>query len=190
MDVKLNVQNRIKSKKGATLSEMMLALLILVLVSVVVAQGIPAVRNAYNKVTSRANAEVLASTTLSVIQSELSVASNVETASDDRVLAFENPSTGRWESIGNLTEETDGIYLICYNGIDTTSVNTDISYPIVSKKAQVGLYTTIDKITYKNGVFTLYNLKVCNKTGNVLATIGTESGSDRLYHIMCYNYNE
>ena len=112
MDVKLSVQNRIKSKKGATLSEMMLALLILVLVSVVVAQGIPAVRNAYNKVTSRANAEVLASTTLSVIQSELSVASNVETASDDRVLAFENPSTGRWESIGNLTEETDGIYLL------------------------------------------------------------------------------
>ena len=64
-----------KNKAGFSIAELLVAILILSMVSVVVAGGIPVARDAYNKITVAANAQVLLSTTLSSLRSELGTAS-------------------------------------------------------------------------------------------------------------------
>ena len=50
--------------QGFTLAETLLAVLILLLVGVIMTTGIPAAKNAYEKVVVASNAEVLLSTTI------------------------------------------------------------------------------------------------------------------------------
>lgn len=63
-----------RSSAGFTLAETLMAILILMMVSVIVANGVPAARNAYDKVVVGANAKVLLSTTISALRDELSTA--------------------------------------------------------------------------------------------------------------------
>ena len=60
-----NLKRRLRSKKGFTLAEVFIALLIMLMVSAVVAAGIPAASKAYDKTVTAANAQTLLSTTLS-----------------------------------------------------------------------------------------------------------------------------
>ena len=55
---------------GFTLAETLLAVLILLMVSSIVAAGIPSARRAYEKVVLASNAEVLLSTTITTLRHE------------------------------------------------------------------------------------------------------------------------
>ena len=59
-------KSKLKDSRGFSLAETLLAVLILLLVSVVVATGMPAVTNAYNKVVLGANAKTMLSTAVIV----------------------------------------------------------------------------------------------------------------------------
>ena len=61
------IRKKLHSSKAFTLAETLLAVLILLMVSTIVATGIPVARNAYEKVVLASNAEVLLSTTISFI---------------------------------------------------------------------------------------------------------------------------
>ncbi len=69
---------RRKGNSGFTLAETLMAVLILLLVTGIVAAGIPLAVNAYNRVVDGANAQVLLSTTMTRLRDELGKASGVE----------------------------------------------------------------------------------------------------------------
>ena len=64
----LKLKKRLKNQAGFSLAETLLAVLIMLLVSVIVANGIPVARNVYNNVIVGANAQVLLSTTVTALR--------------------------------------------------------------------------------------------------------------------------
>ena len=66
---------KIDNKKGFSIAELLVAILILSMVSIVVAGGIPVARDAYYKITVSANAQVMLSTTISSLRNEIGTAS-------------------------------------------------------------------------------------------------------------------
>ena len=68
---------KIDNKKGFSIAELLVAILILSMVSIVVAGGIPVARDAYYKITVSANAQVMLSTAISSLRNEIGTASAV-----------------------------------------------------------------------------------------------------------------
>ena len=90
------IVKRLKKKNnetGFTLAETLMAVLILLLVSSVIAAGIPAAANAYTKAIDAANAHALLSTTVNALRSELCNAWSVKLSDNDSVIYYKS-STG------------------------------------------------------------------------------------------------
>lgn len=66
------------NKKGFTLSETLASVLILILVVTIIGGGIVVVKNAYQRITLKANAQVLMSTAITKVSDELKFAENIE----------------------------------------------------------------------------------------------------------------
>ena len=75
-----SIKRKLKSQKGFTLAEVLITVLILLMVSSVMAGGIPAAANAYTKAVDAANAQALLSTTVNALRSELSNAWDVSSS--------------------------------------------------------------------------------------------------------------
>lgn len=78
MKFREKIKRKLNSKEGFSLTELLLAVIILLLVSVVVAAGIPAAREAYENVVLASNAEILLSTTISTLRNEVGSASDLD----------------------------------------------------------------------------------------------------------------
>ncbi|MBQ7614288.1 MAG: type II secretion system protein [Butyrivibrio sp.] len=78
MELRERIKKKLNSKAGFSLTEMLLAVIIMLLVSVIVAAGIPAAREAYENVVLASNAEILLSTTISTLRNEVGSASNLD----------------------------------------------------------------------------------------------------------------
>lgn len=94
----MRIRKKLKSSKGFTLAETLLAVLILLLVSVIVANGIPAASNAYRKTVLAANAQSLMSTTVAALRDELGTAWDVS-VSDNKVTYY-SADTGNRSVLG------------------------------------------------------------------------------------------
>lgn len=70
-------KGKLKTASGFSLAETLMAIIILLLVSAIVATGIPVAKNAYEKVVLAANAEVLLSTAELSLRNELGTASDI-----------------------------------------------------------------------------------------------------------------
>ncbi len=82
------------NQKGFSLAEMLMAILILLMVSVIVATGMPAARNAYEKVVVGANAQTMLSTAVTVLRDELGTAWEVNVPSTNDSVSYFNANTG------------------------------------------------------------------------------------------------
>lgn len=67
------------NKKGFTISETMVSIMILSLVVAIIGGGIIVVKNSYERITLKANAQVLISTTISKVNQEFRFAEDIET---------------------------------------------------------------------------------------------------------------
>lgn len=85
---------KLKSRAGFTLAETLLAVTILLLVSTIVATGMPAAKDAYEKVVLASNAEVLLSTAVSTLRDELGTAWKVEKLADNSGVSYFSADTG------------------------------------------------------------------------------------------------
>ena len=65
------IENRLKEPSAMTLTEMLAALLILSMTAVAIAGGVTAVKNAYQKVTQKAEAQQILSATAELMTAEL-----------------------------------------------------------------------------------------------------------------------
>lgn len=89
----MKARKKLNSRAGFTLAETLLAVLILLLVSTIVATGMPVARTAYEKVVLTSNAETLLTTAVSALRNELGTAWKVEQPSNNHVTYF-SASTG------------------------------------------------------------------------------------------------
>ncbi len=89
---------KLNNRAGFTLAETLIAILILLMVSSVVAGGVPAASNAYYKAVDGANAQVLLSTAATALQDELATARDIKQSVDDS-LTYYSRDNGRESSI-------------------------------------------------------------------------------------------
>lgn len=123
-----------KNRKGFTLSEVMIATLIILMVTAIVAQGIPLAQRAYVKVVDSANAQVLLSTTATVLRDELGTASMVETAASS--VTYASGKTGVPKTLNaNTNIGASGVGLVS-NGLSEKQ-NMEITFDSVAVSGNV-----------------------------------------------------
>ena len=160
----MRIKEKLKNRSGFTLAETLLAVLILLLVSVIVANGIPVAQNVYNNVIIGANAQVLLSTTVTALRNELGTAQKIEIDSNNNIIYYK-AEIGAYSMLSpDLVDDGkhQGIQLLeyVYEKEDQTADkkiwepipngdNTRTSYPLVSNAASnKDLYITYSA---KNG---------------------------------------
>ena len=155
------IKRKLKDRRGFSLAETLLAVLILLLVSLIVANGVPAAVAAYEKVSLGANAKVLLSTTISALRDELATATSVE-VTDATTVTYYGADKGAASEIS--IEETDGIPVIKlkeYASADPTDFEGETAIygttvikdrNLVSAKAATNdLFVTYQSISYVPG---------------------------------------
>ena len=139
---------------GFTLSETLVAVIILLLVTSTVALGIPVAVNAYEKLVTNANAQVLLSTTMTCLRDEIGTANDLSYDGTTLNYTSSNGSKSRIYLAGG----EEGIYLKEYIGI---SDSADFDHPLVSREAaNKNLYMTYTVESYRDGVLKLKDLAV------------------------------
>ena len=164
---------KLHGQSGFTLAETLLAVLILLMVSTIVASGVPAARNAYEKVVLGSNAQVLLSNAVHALRYELGTAAEVTVDVDGTTITYISANTGAQSQI-SLNDE-NGIMLREYYDPKTSSPEPR---RLVSE-ASGGTKGTLDKLTVKyelvipeidpekkNGFLRFTNLAVYRNSGS------------------------
>ena len=118
----MRLRQKLKNQTGFTLAETLLAVLILLLVSVIVANGMPAATNAYRKTVLAANAQSLMSTTVAALRDELGTAWGVSVADD--AVTYYSADTGN-RTILKKDNSTGTITITEY--VSTDGLNVDVA---------------------------------------------------------------
>ena len=175
---------KVNSRGGFTLAETLLAVLILLMVSVIVATGVPVAKNAYEKVVVAANAQVLLSTAVNTLRDELGTAWDVEVVEEGETepkIKYFCADTGARAEI-YLNAEKGTVYRKRFADMDELgiSVATDQDGPLVSPQASTDrLRVKYDSVTMAGDVVTFEGLKVYLKD-DALADLGKVDDSGKV----------
>ena len=166
-----------RSRGGYTLAEALLAVLILMMVSAVLAAGLPFAANALNKVVDTANAQILLSNTMARLRSELATSTEV-TIKDGTTLEYTDSygvrSTIVLQQGSTVSQEDWGIHI-------TKGAYLENELLVSRAAANHNLYVTYTSVSASNGVLTFTGFEVRRTTdGRVLAS-APETG--KLYKI-------
>ncbi len=160
------IKNKLRSRGGFTLAEMLTAVLIMLLLTAIVAGGLPVAQKVYIDVTDAANAQVLLSTTITELTDELASSRAVVVGAGNVLQKFES-GLGLWSEVSS---ETNGITLVEYSGIPGSLGSSRSTLLVTAKAATKNLVSSFDSITFSGGVFTVTNLRV-QKDGSDLASL-------------------
>lgn len=168
-----------RAQSGFSLVELLAVIVILTLVTMVVATGIPAAQRAYVSAVDSSNAQILLSTTTTRLRDELSVANpqeiKTEGLADGVLVEFKSFETGQKVRIKNTADKGVTIQQ-SMDGETFKKLNSEEEVPevpLVPIKATGGindnLRTSIDNngISYNDGIFTVTGIKV-KRGGEVL----------------------
>lgn len=180
--MKKRTKQRNRAQSGFTLAETLMALLILLLATAVVATGVPAAIRVYYDVVDAANAEVLLSTTMTALREELGSTGGF-TLGDKDADGY-NPLV----SYKSSTLQGRSAELKSYNGSEAGSseykgikveciTDDDLSWNLVSGAAATKrLHAEFTGITYdeENQVFIVSGLQVKRNTDDKLLSEAPE----------------
>ena len=168
---------KMRSRAGFTLAETLLAVLILLLVSGIVATGIPVAKNVFEKTVVAANAQALLSTTATALRDELGTAWRVEMLPEEgaRSITYFSADTGAKSVI--FLDENNVISIQEYvenTGLNVSENAQGKARPLLSQKAATKdlLSVTYNKIYSSNGIVTFKELSV-NRGESKLAELET-----------------
>ena len=158
------MMKKLKKKTGVTLGETLVTILILLMVSSVVAGGIPSALSAYSKAIDAANAQVALSTTLNALRREFSSAWDVRMGSTNTELRYFKADTGALTKLSMV----DGVIKVQdYVSYDGEGNELMTPYNLVSEKAAAGnLRVSYDLAAVNDGVVTFSGVKVVKATDN------------------------
>lgn len=172
----MTIKRKIKSQSGFSLAETLLAVLILLLVSVIVANGIPVARNVYNKVIVGANAQVLLSTTVTALRNELGTARDISIDDTNKTIQYYKSSISAYSRLS--TDDAKGIQVLDYVNKDTgapipvagAAADDRTAHNLVSNAAaNKNLIVTYDGTpTQSRDVICIPDIQVKDGTGAVL----------------------
>ncbi len=159
-----------RRRAGFTLAETLMTTLILLMVTAIVAAGIPAAVNAYDKVLDAANAQILLSSAISRLEEELSTAVEVWTKTENGETKFDAYSHYKYSyKISLDNDNTEGI-TIKYTVYKNDKVKIPVARPLVTLKTlttnrrtgNTRYYVSFESIEYddSSGLFTVSDLKV------------------------------
>ncbi len=164
-----------RNRSGFTMAETLIAILILLMVSAIVAGAIPTASNVYAKTVDAANAQVLLSTVVTVLRDELSTAVSIEDPVGTTI-DYVNGNDGYRRLVlkksGDAGVAEPGIWL-CVGKLNPTTNSIDYTEPgdgesrlLVSKEATTkNLVVSYESVSFSNGMVTFSKLKV--ERGNV-----------------------
>lgn len=161
------IAKKLSSRHGFTLAETLICVLILLMVCGIVGAAMPAASAAYTRVVDAANAQVLESTAITALRSELSTATSVELV-DSKTITYRSANTGSWSKI---TVEGNGIKIYEYGNTNSFGAVTDYQTDrfLVSKQATTeNLSISFDSVEKNGSLITIKGLSV-KKDGNELA---------------------
>ncbi len=181
----IRITGRINNKSGFTMGEVLVATIIMLLVSAIVAAGIPAAARAYKKSLRIANSEVLMSTALSTLRNELSTAKDIEIDDGGQYVQYYNEAFGSISRISKAADTEDGTDgNIMYSRFYTSSgegaligayqpPDSDETSLVSDETAGGDLYVTYGSIEKKTGdskVIIFNNIEVKEKGGGSTGT--------------------
>ena len=153
------------NKKGFTLAEMLITIMIMLMVSAIVAAGVPTAKNAYDKTVIYANAQVLLSTAFSAIRNEMGASQDIlvkdATGSESEEgisIEYKNRKT---ETLSRILKGEKGIQLQRHISTDLIKNKESEAEDLV---ADHDLYVTYDTVSYTDGVICFNNLEVRKKS--------------------------
>lgn len=155
-------RRKINTVFGFTLAETLLAILIMLMAAALMTTGIPAAKNAYEKVVLASNAELLLSTTMTELRNELSLAREVEASAG---------APGEGESGIRYRDNTNGLQSRIFLGEDNGQTTIMIEKGstqrrLISRAASTrDLYVSYTGISCDAGVVTFTGLSV-KRTGD------------------------
>lgn len=162
--------HKMNNRAGFTLAETLLAVLILLLVSGIVATGVPVARNVYEKVVLTANANVMLSTAVDTLRSEIGTAWKVRVV-DDKTVVFFSARTG-WQSqikVGGNAPIMITEYVDIKDGdlIFDAGTNKQEEHSLVPDKSSK-MYVSCDKVDWSDidDVIVFYDIQVKKKLDN------------------------
>ena len=166
------IRRKAHSQAGFTLAETLMAVLIMLMVSGVVAGGIPLAQRAYTRVLDAANAQVLLSTTVTALRRELGTAGNIEINEDGEVLTYVSAKTGAYSA---LTQTEDGIQIQDYTQWGDLPNKESEPRLLVARTGGLGkLVAVYDEVTLTgDGLVVFENLRVVNARGTTLCGMDT-----------------
>ena len=154
------MMKRKNRQKGFTLAEALIAVLILLMVSAVVAAGVPAAKRAYEKVTVSANAQVLISTAASALREELGTASDVEESGTG--VKFYSSKTG---SSARIYTDGDGVIMLeNYISYDGEVPESTVRALVNKQTSTPDLYVTFEGIDVGETAATVKDLHVTRES--------------------------
>ena len=174
------IRKKLKKRKGFSLAETLIAILILLMVSSIVAAAVPTASKVYMKTVDAANAQVLLSTVMTELRNELSDAT-IESPKDGAegtttTITYINGNGGYRElslvSTGNI--EQRGI-LLTIRKLDPATgqitASTDKRLLVNSTAATGDLVVSYTGASFANGVLTFTGLSVTKMTKNSEGTV-------------------
>lgn len=174
------LKNKIRSARGFTLAETLLAVIILLLAAAIVATGVPAARNAYEKVVLASNAEILLSTSMSALRNELGMAKNIQVDADGKTVSFYSEVRKAPSKI-YLDKGSEPVIRLQRYALGEGEENPE---PLISEEASTdGLYVTYESARWysdeKGDYITFENLRV-NRRGGGAGLAAREAFSVRI----------
>ncbi len=172
--MKAILKKRKRSQAGFSLAETLIAILILLMVSAIVAGAIPTASNVYTKTVDTANAQVLMSTVVTVLRDELSTATII--SATGTTIEYINGNDGYRKLVlqgkgTNADDPAAGIWLCVGELKENPSTHKEsIEYPapgkagarlLVSGEATTkNLSVKFDSVSYSNEMVVFSKLKV------------------------------
>ena len=157
------------NRSGFSLAETLFAVLIVLMVSAVVAAGIPVAGRALKAAVDSSHAQVLLSTTMTAMRDELSMAKNIQWVESEKKITYID-SAGVSSA---LIIKDDGIYLRKDSALSNTSNPNSNALirdrRLVSEQAATeGLYESFSSADYDSttGIVSIYGLQVKRKVGS------------------------
>ena len=174
------LNRKAKSRSAFTLAETLVAILIMLMVSSVVATGIPAAQRAYESVEMAANSELLLSSTISTLRNELSLAKDIKIEGTDKTsVSYLNPTTG---TMSRIYMDGGKIMYKMNAAVDGISPGDDKNATRLMSKAlttKVGIEVTFDSIT-KSGNCIVFNNVIVKSERDDTERTGRETVSIRI----------
>ena len=206
-------RNLNKNRGGFTLAETLIAVLILLMVSGIVAAGIPAAREALTKAVDASHSQVLLSTTMTALRNELGSARSIVCGSQLTTVGDEGTGGGTGGDTGGDTgggdAQTTEILVISY--IDSSGAQCKLwsepdgikvekeappeavegtNKPGIAKRLLVSqeaatknLYAVFTGVSYENGIVKIVGLKICKKQPDGSELILSDLGEDVAFEI-------